>query len=32
MRDELAELTLRELTDNDVVAQSPSMKRQFTWH
>jgi PAS domain S-box-containing protein len=27
MRDELTELTLRELTDNDVVAQSPSMKQ-----
>jgi PAS domain S-box-containing protein len=27
MRDELAELTLRELTDNDVVAQSPCMKQ-----
>ena len=26
MREELAELTLRELTDNDMVAQSPSMK------
>jgi PAS domain S-box-containing protein len=27
MREELTELTLRELTDNDVVAQSPSMKQ-----
>ncbi len=27
MRDELTELTLRELSDNDVVAQSPCMKQ-----
>ena len=27
MRDELAELSLRELTDNDIVAKSPSMKQ-----